>query len=130
MGTNYYWHEKDACVTCGHQEPPKHIGKSSAGWVFALHIYPEEDIMDLYDWTPLFSKPGTVIKDEYGSAVTPAEMLGVIMLRWRDKPPEDFRWDENGAMLGPNNLIRAKSTAYRIAQHGAGTWDCHTGDFS
>jgi hypothetical protein len=57
-------------------------------------------------------------------------MLGVIMLRWREKPPDSFDWAANQATTGPNNLIRAKGDLYRSVKWGAGTWDCHTGDFS
>ena len=39
MGTNYYLNDR-------------HIGKSSAGWYFALHIYPEENINSLDEVIP------------------------------------------------------------------------------
>lgn len=38
MGTNYYLHSQDPCEHCGRSYPELHIGKSSAGWVFALHV--------------------------------------------------------------------------------------------
>lgn len=81
MGTNYYLHEKPPCPTCGHGEGPLHIGKSSAGWCFSLHIIPELQINNLGDWVDRWSQPNVVIKDEYGDAITPEEMLLVITVR-------------------------------------------------
>lgn len=132
MGTNYYWHSEPPCPTCGHANEPKHIGKSSAGWVFALHVYPEEGINDLSDWIERFFQSPN-IKDEYGCAVPVADMLKEILMRGRkDGHPKDFPWAENFAMPGPRGLVRAdpSRSAHRYLRHGAGTWDCHVGDFS
>jgi len=132
MGTNYYWNETPDCPHCHRAGERKHIGKSSAGWVFALHVYPDEGINDIDDWAERFWK-SPKITDEYGATVTPGEMLAVIMIRGRENGqyPKDFDWQANGAMRGPNGLIRAQTgQAYRTIRHGAGTWDCHEGDFS
>jgi len=141
MGTNYYHYPNDPCPTCGHQEEPIHIGKSSFGWVFALHVDPDHGIKSLNDWIERWNKPGTTIKDEYGQAVTPEEMLLVVTVRFR-KPWEEQRkrrpggyssWEEfhekNDSMDGPNGLIRAKLGRYCLA-HGDGTYDLHEGEFS
>lgn len=69
MGTNYY--HKDyagACPTCGQVAPSKHIGKSSWGWPFGLHIYPEDGIVSLHDWFKRL-EDGGVIENEYGEVV-------------------------------------------------------------
>ena len=42
MGTNYYL-ETDACDKCGRGDGPLHIGNSSAGWCFALHVGEDAD---------------------------------------------------------------------------------------
>jgi hypothetical protein len=34
------------------------FGKSSGGWTFSLHVYPEDGIKDLADWIPLFADNG------------------------------------------------------------------------
>lgn len=135
MGTNYYWHEKPPCVTCGRSYGDKHIGKSSCGWVFSLHIYPEDGINDLPDWERLWTTAGSSIYDEYGKAVSIDEMRSIITERgvesgWRDKPWGYDSWNEfhrvNDSMKGPRGLLRAR----RAIRQGTGTWDCHVGDFS
>jgi len=132
MGTNYYL-TATVCPCC--KQPTaenKHIGKSSAGWVFALHVYPEEGINDLPDWKEKWSADGATITDEYGKIITPAEMFDVVMARYgaRDRKDQDDSWYAcNGAERGPYRLARAKIGRHCIA-HGLGTYSCHTGDFS
>ena len=135
MGTNFYLHTA-VCPTCGRGEY-RHIGKSSAGWVFALHVYPEDDIHDLPDWERLWTQPGAVIKNEYGEVITPKEMKSRITERgratWEDKPYGYSTWSlfhlDNGSMRGPKNLLRSKINGHVIG-HGVGTWDLVVGDFS
>lgn len=139
MGTNYYWHEKHECETCGRPYEPKHIGKSSMGWVFALHVYPENGIADIDDWERLWAMPGSKILDEYGREVTVAEMRAAIMARarpdevWKRSPALYDSWEEfhaaNNSERGPAGLLRTRG-GYNFVRHGAGTWDCFTGDFS
>jgi hypothetical protein len=94
-----------------------HIGKSSGGWVFGLHVDPELGINDLSDWVALWSKPGSKIVDEFGREVPPEEMLEVITKReWRGhelqrRVPREFPW-----RVYPDP--------------GGGTWDYMTGEFS
>lgn len=139
MGTNYYLHteEKPPCNECGrgYESEPRHIGKSSCGWVFSLHIYPEEGIHDLPDWERLWSAPNTYILDEYGTRTSVEKMRAVITERrhkeaWNKAPFMYNSWEEfhqqNGSMQGPHGLLRAR----RAMKHGEGTWDCHDGDFS
>lgn len=75
MGTNYYLHEAKPCPTCGHSNPPRHIGKSSAGWVFMLHVYPEEGINTYEDWYERWTRQGAVIMDEYGVNQIPLQFM-------------------------------------------------------
>ena len=101
MGTNYYLHEKPDCPNCGRNEKPLHIGKSSMGWCFSLHIIPEEDIMTLDDWLMRFGKAGAVIKDEYGQIIKPEEMWDIIL-----KPEENVplrRHEIDGFCIGHGN---------------------------
>jgi len=108
MGTNFYLKESK-CKHCGREEDRgKHIGKSSAGWVFALHVYPDEGIRDLDDWLRLFYEKEIV--DEYGKQLTASEMIHWII----DRNP---------------NMLSAEGEYHGISK-GFGNWDLHTGDFS
>lgn len=128
MGTNYY---------CEHKNFNLHLGKSSAGWVFALHVYPERGIYDLSDWEPLMAE--SVIVDEYDRIMTQEQMMRVITQRGASicpstRFPDNSAFDEflghNYAQLGPENLLRSKIDGFRCIGHGLGTWDLHVGDFS
>lgn len=129
MGTNYDLHT-DACPHCGRSDHPRHVGKSSAGWCFALHVYPEDGIHDLHDWIPLF-RAGT-IRAESGATIATVEMLDIITERTGGpRPSVHFDYGRNYAQPGPQGLIRHQiSTENGCIAHGAGTWDCITGHFS
>ena len=135
MGTNYYWNSLKACPCCKRPyEEPLHIGKSSAGWVFALHVYPDLGINNLTDWEKKWFNPGE-IKDEYNRAIPTREMLAIISERsWprRKQDKSELRqWlRENQAELGPNGLTRSIIDGSHCIGHGEGTWDYIIGDFS
>lgn len=93
MGTNYYWHSGEGaeieCPHCGEtfkerapSKPPSdglHIGKSSAGWAFALRIHPDQEITELSHWLERW-KTGRIL-DEYGVEVTAEEMVKSVTKR-------------------------------------------------
>lgn len=138
MGTNYYL-LIDQCPHCGRcdDENRLHIGKSSGGWCFSLHVMPERDINDLDDWLPLLNT-GQIV-NEYGDAVTIPEMLDVIRNRhwagWEQRNwslsyrDEAHFHERNLSERGPNGLLRHQIGRYCV-KHGAGTWDCLPGEFS
>lgn len=135
MGTNYYITE--SCPCCGREDEPKHLGKSSAGWCFALHVYPDEGINDLSDWEKLWE--GKTIIDEYGDWINTKQMRDIITNREgndkQEKNPFGYKsWVEfhrlNQSELGPNNLIRRQVDSYHCIGHGDGTWDLIVGEFS
>lgn len=141
MGTNYYLHEKE-CPTCGHCKEPKHIGKSSGGWCFSLHVMPEEGVNNLGDWMECWNVPGVVIRDEYGDVISPEDMYSIIIDRsWEDKNWEVSSWWDyhyksegefharNYSQRGPKGLLR-HALGGRCVAHGEGTWDLITGEFS
>ena len=129
MGTNYYLH-RDVCESCGRpKSDPLHIGKSSAGWTFGLHVVPDDGISSLGDWLRVFLEARTLIRDEYGKTIAPVEMLEIILCRWRDKPLTDFDWESNYAVPGPNNLIRHKLDDRYCSGHGDGPYDLILGEF-
>lgn len=124
MGTNYYVKILD--------KEPLHLGKSSGGWCFSLHVYPEDGINTLDDWKSIFCDPYTLIKDEYGHRITPRELLQWITQRgWQslDALTQEF-FDLNHAEPGPNGLLRHKVDGVHCIGHGKGTWDYIIGEFS
>lgn len=123
MGTNFYLKEDE-----------RHIGKSSVGWCFSLHVYPEEGINNLDDWKQEWS--GKQIINEYDELVTEEQMLSCICKRTWGQPG---RYDneagkvflaENYAEMGPNNLLRRIIDGWYTIGHGEGTWDYCIGEFS
>lgn len=142
MGTNYYLHETPACPHCGRTYEPLHIGKSSGGWCFSLHVIPERGLVTLEAWQDLWSKGGH-IKNEYGHDVTPDQMTEIIIDRGYERG-EGNRWwnpangDEssfhrrNDSERGPNGLLRHQidPSGRHCIGHGEGTWDYITGEFS
>ena len=135
MGTNYYLH-RGICPECKRSCDHWHIGKSSIGWCFSLHIIPERGIRDLPDWVQAWQEPDTLIRDEYGRDITPEAMLDIITNRKRPRPPQWKRWyasiDEyyarNDAEPGPNHLLRHR-IGHHCVGHGEGTWDLIQGEF-
>ena len=114
MGTNYYLHQKPDCECCGRSFEPLHIGKSSGGWCFSLHVMPEDHINSLDDWRALWTAPGAYIRNEYGERVSIADMEMIITVRhWRGSAPARHGVDDR-----------------HCVGHGEGTWDYITGDFS
>jgi hypothetical protein len=143
MGTNYYL-ELDVCDKCGRPGERLHIGKSSMGWCFGLHVtesWEERQISSLEDWKRLWSQPDAVIVDEYGERISPDQMLEIITER-EGTPKEECSlseyyssWEEmlrkNCAIWGPNNLLRHDMAAARHHKgYGDGTWDLLSGEFS
>ena len=132
MGTNYYYYEKEACACCGRPFYPIHIGKSSGGWCFIMHIIPEKNINTLDDWIMLFNVTGSYITDEYNKKISITEMLEIIKVRswtFNVKHNENFHI-MNHSEDGPNNLCRCKIDGEHCVGHGEGTWDYIIGEFS
>lgn len=127
MGCNFYL-VKPACEHCGRSDEPLHIGKSSSGWCFSLHVMPEMGINTLDDWMPLLAT-GT-IKDDYGETCSIEELLGIIREReGTEAPRPGFSYEQNHAVPGPNGLVRARIDSRHCVGHGEGTWDYIIGYF-
>jgi len=132
MGTNYYA-KMNECKCCGRYEELA-LGKSSAGWVFSLHVYPEENINTLTD---LMNYIGDApIYNEYDELISKAEFLLVVNNRsWPERDLSKYAsFDDflamNNAELGPNNLLRHKIDGRFCIGHGEGTWDYLIGEFN
>lgn len=134
MGTNYYLHGKE-CPCCGRASEPLHIGKSSAGWHFSLHIIPEKQINSLEDWKTLWESDEYHIENEYGERIEVDKMIDLITNRKGRLPheskPYGYRsWEDfhrqNYSEDGLNGLIAHRYRAKRTN----GTYDLIEGDFS
>jgi hypothetical protein len=146
MGTNYYWVPQPDCECCGRPFEPIHIGKSSYGWCFSLHVDSYEDINTLNDWQLRWSKPGSFIRNEYGDTIPIDEMLKIITERshgtkkdwnidWWSGPCQHYTseqhfHDSNCSERGPNFLLRHRVDGRHCLGHGPGTYDYIAGEFS
>ena len=72
MGTNYYVIDKEG--------DKKHFGKRSAGWDFALHVYPDEGIRSLEDWLVLLSNKRIEVRDDYGRKIKLKLLLRIVLM--------------------------------------------------
>lgn len=146
MGTNYYLVRDGAnkCEHCGRSDNQEkiHIGKSSAGWCFSLHVIPEMNINSLDDWKRELVS-GT-IKNEYGDTIPFYELIANITDRGHGVPFEEREWGggfhpyineadfhaKNHSQRGPNGMLRHRIDGAHCVGHGEGTWDYIIGDFS
>jgi len=82
MSTNYYAIYDECDCTCDHcskKGMAYHLGKSSTGWAFALHIEPSMNLYDLEDIiTFLIQKKATII-DERNSYCSLEDWLGLVV---------------------------------------------------
>lgn len=130
MSTNYYWHEKsNPCDKCGHDEAKiLHIGKSSIGWVFMLHVDSEEGLHTIQDWFDRWKEFGSRILSEYGTLTSIEKMTNIIL----DRENISSQWGKmkmlaNHAEYGPNGLYRG--TRNTIPK-GNASYDLVEGEFS
>lgn len=141
MGTNYY------LVTKKRPEIERkifhmlsdgiHIGKSSYGWCFSLHVYPEHGINNLTDWEALIESSKGNIYNEYSDSIDKHDFIYDIIYnrKWAGtiRNPDDIQnqkfLDMNNAQEGPNNLLRSKIDNIHCIGHGYGTYDYIIGDF-
>ena len=129
MATNYYA-VKGEWPSAGEFESIKltysgrpamiHVGKSTGGWSFALHVYPDMNIHTLNDWKALADRliaDGWHFEDEYKAEISPEAL-------WRVVERADYKESDL------QHLRRSKpSPGYCLGQ-GEGYYDYITGNFS
>ena len=138
MGTSYYWREecREVCNKCGHEKEAgfaeRHIGKSSGGWTFALHVYPDEGINTLEDWIRIWYIKKGHIRDNYGDTISRICMLQNIMGRgYESHNRSTSEWYiQNQARRGPKGLSQRVGIWVVGYGENEGTWDYCVGDFS
>lgn len=125
MGTNYYLAYNNSEVNEVHVgliNYEYHIGKSSYGWNFSLHVMPEKGIFDLDDWRLLWANHKIV--DEYNDFVSVGEMERIITMRMGKVRISKYKYSvERG-------LFRHSVDGTYCIGHGNGTWDLMIGIFS
>lgn len=133
MGTNFYSVSKDLFYSTNYERSNDpmclHIGKSSMGWCFALHVIPDHGICDITGWVPYFFDDDRVIIDEYNKEISFEEMYSIIAKRSFSSERSNEMYKKNDAIQGPHNLARSKIGDDCIG-HGEGTWDLIKGNFS
>jgi hypothetical protein len=107
MGCNYYV-EANKCECCGRKDI-LHIGKSSCGWNFSLHVIPDRGLNTLDDWKEFLVDKS--ITDEYDKPVEYAELIDIISNRKGD-------------------LLRHRIGEGGCIGHGEGTYDYLDCEFS
>jgi len=151
MGTNHYLvypEQVDVeCRCCGHvktEHKKLHLGKSSCGWVYSLHIYPHDKDFPISSLDDMLSKISDVvekggwIENEYEEKLTKDEWLKIVKDCSHPIPIEErekiagSKWQYHARYKnphGPNNLYRHHIDGFCIG-YGEGTWDLFVGDFS
>ena len=149
MGTNYYAEvlRPAICQCCGQKTEDEketlHIGKSSGGWCFAVHV--TENIPDWQSWKNYLKKNNSKIYDEYDKEISLNSLINIVENRSSKTEYNEKLFKENNhysqytslerflevnqAEIGPNNLLRHKLNE-RCISHGDGTWDYIIGEFS
>jgi hypothetical protein len=137
MGTNHYLHAP-ACPCCGKEAEERiHLGKSSGGWCYSLHVCPEEDIYNYQDILVMIDEKmsnGWKVKNEYGETLSLNDWQEIVTKRQGRKiTPDHWSWSwywKNSACPGPCNLARHLLDHTHCIGHGEGTYDYIVGDFS
>jgi hypothetical protein len=103
MGTNYYARYDSCdcnCPNCGLKGIEYHIGKSSSGWAFALHVDPDNGIHDLEDVLTKIIKTGAVIYNEYDAEVSLQILLKCILDRDEDVEHHELDGGDSVYLVG------------------------------
>lgn len=135
MGTNYYLVSPE-CSHCGKElEPRIHLGKSSFGWCFSLHVYPEFGICDIAAIRALIVekiKDKWYIINEYNEQISVDKFFDIVTKRkGKQISEENLEWyKQNYALPGPKNLVRHQLHPNHCIGHGTGTYDYCIGEFS
>ena len=115
MGTNYYCLDEnpdfEKSVITQLTEPQflkTHIGKSSYGWCFSLHVIPENNLNNLNDWMKYLESK--LIINEYDDVVSFDDLIKIIVDRSKDSRRHEIDY-------------------YNCVGHGEGTWDLIKGEF-
>lgn len=113
-----------------------HIGKSSFGWTFSLHIKPPF-INGIKEIERFLSLQSVHVEDQNKNILTKDEMLSIIYNRigedkWWNEITQEWL-DQRDAIKDPRNLVRFKvgdiDVHVKCIGYEDGPWDLIVGDF-
>lgn len=130
MGTNYYVHKEPDLLDKlqGAQPTILHLGKSSGGWCFAMHVQPELGLRDFVSWMRYLRKGKVTIYDEYDCVVSFDEMVHIISKR--SFPRNQKIAEIEPECYHPGGCRRHGEDSYGRVKQGVGTYDYFNMDFS
>jgi hypothetical protein len=109
-----------------------HVGKSSGGWAFSLHVLPNLGITDLEDWAELLNYG--VLRDEYGACKGPENFIKSIkQRRWHRPPSLPGKWSIEPVQIAVNNLVMpctGDRYGHVYAADPTKTYFCSLGEYS
>lgn len=76
------------------------IGKSSSGWKFCLHIYPNHNINSFKDWYDILKNDEYIIVDEYNRVINLNEMINIIT-----KKPRVYKKEDTGKIIDNQYIV-------------------------
>lgn len=76
------------------------IGKSSSGWKFCLHIYPNHNINSFKDWHDILKNDEYIIVDEYNNVISLNEMINIIT-----KKPGVYKKEDAGKIIDNQYIV-------------------------
>lgn len=77
-----------------------HIGKSSCGWKFCLHIYPNHNINSFKDWYDILQNDEYIITDEYNEVISINKMINIIT-----KKPRVYKKEDTGKIIDNQYIV-------------------------
>lgn len=130
MGCSYYAELPDGARL--------HIGKSSGGWSFLLHVIPDRDLNSLADWRAFLERPDVEIFDCEDTFMDSAGLIDVITER-ADFVVGDLRRQRSSEWQFQNHAFFDER--FKLARpvvggsggcirNGDGPYDLIVGDFS
>lgn len=83
MGMNYHTYAGNSCSHCGRGDEEVHLGKSSVGWDFSLHLHPEfyADWESMKQWLK-----GRTIKNEHEAVYTHEQFVEMVERKQKERP--------------------------------------------
>jgi hypothetical protein len=126
MGTNYYV-KSERCNCCDHKPDDFHIGKSSYGWYFTMHV--TYTITNFQDMLIFLVDNRYNIYNEYGDKVELEDIIRTICCRSGNNTAENYYENSIYCELGQYGLVKFKVGFGCIGSSEINPIDYVPGDF-